>query len=219
MPWAGPPPPIVADFGCNEQEYSSGSRHEDAPRPGGCLSCGQKGCLIGHGYYRRKPRDQLRAYPLRIKRWLCKECGRTNSVLPSFLLRHRHYLLRVIEVELVRRFEGQASWAVILAEYAGSGYPALRTLQRWCATFGEQAQRWLKAVQEWLAQQDSHSGWLDAQGEALQADSPEQALLTASEHLLAWAKSQWAELAEYGLEKRLSFLWQWGASQGLGRLV
>ena len=74
-------------------------------------------------------------------------------------------------------------------------------------------------VQEWLAQQDSRSGWLDAQGEALQADSPEQALLAASEHLLAWAKTKWPEFAEYGLDKRLRFLWLWGANLGLGRLV
>ena len=175
--------------------------------------------MIGHGYYMRKPRDELRAYGLRIKRWRCKECKRTVSVLPDFLLRYRHYLLRVIEAVLAQRAAGLASWAVLLSGLAGGGYPALRTLQRWWASFRRQAERWLKAVQEWLAQQDSRSGWLDAQGEALQADSPEQALLAASEHLLAWAKTKWPEFAEYGLDKRLRFLWLWGANLGLGRLV
>jgi hypothetical protein len=180
--------------------------------------------MIGHGYYRRKPRDGLGVYPMLIKRWRCKECGRTVSVLPNFLLRYRQYLLGVIGAALALRYEEAvakppSSWAAILADLATSGYPALRTIQRWCTSFREQAGRWLKAVQEWLAQQDSRSGWLDAQGEALKAGSPEQALLKASEHLLAWGKSQWAEMAEYGLEKRLSFLWLWGANQGLGRLV
>jgi hypothetical protein len=156
---------------------------------------------------------------MQIKRWRCKECGRTVSVLPSFLLRYRQYVLRVIGAVLKLRYERQVSWAAMLAQLAGGGYPALRTIQRWCASFQEQATRWLKVVQEWLAQQDSRSGWLDAQGEALKAGSPEQALLKASEHLLAWGKSQWGEMAEYGLEKRLSFLWLWGANQGLGRLV
>jgi len=188
-------------------------------RPGSCSHCGRKGCLIGHGYYRRKPRDQLRAYRLEIKRWRCKECGRTVSVLPEFLLCNRHYLLRVIEVVLALRFETMASWAAILEGLVGGGYPALRTIQRWCSSFGEQARRWLKAVQEWLAQQDSLSGWLDAQGEALRANNPGQALLAASEHLLAWGKSQWAAMADYSLDKRLSFLWLWGANTGLGRLV
>jgi hypothetical protein len=183
------------------------------------LQCGRRECMIGHGYYRRKPRDGLDVYPMQIKRWRCKGCGRTVSVLPSFLLRYRQYLLRVIGAVLALRFEGVASWAAILADLASSGYLALRTLQRWCTSFGEQSPGWLKVIQEWLAQQDSRSGWLDAQGEALQAGGAEQALLAASEHLLAWGKSQWAELAKYGLEKRLSFLWLWGANQGLGRLV
>lgn len=141
------------------------------------------------------------------------------SVLPNFLLRYRHYLLRVIGAVLGLRTERLASWAAILAGLAEGGYPVLRTIQRWCKSFAEQAERWLKAVQEWLAQQDSRSGWLDAQGEALQARDPCQALLAASEHLLAWGKTQLAELAEYGLDKRLSFLWLWGAKAGLGRLV
>jgi hypothetical protein len=175
--------------------------------------------MIGHGYYRRKPRDGLGVYPLLIRRWRCKECGRTVSVLPSFLLRYRQYLLWVIGAVLALRYEGLASWAAILAGLAGSGYPALRTIQRWCASFREQSARWLKAVQEWLAQQDSLSGWLDAQGDALKAGSPEQALLAASEHLLAWGKSQRAEMAEYGLDKRLHFLWLWGTGADLGRLV
>jgi hypothetical protein len=175
--------------------------------------------MIGHGYYRRKPRDGLGVYRLLIKRWRCKECGRTNSVLPNFLLRYRQYLLRVIGTVLALRHEELASWAVILADLAGSGYPAVRTIQRWCASFQEQAGRWLKAVQEWLAAQDSRSGWLDAQGEALQSDNSEQALLAASEHLLAWGKTQRVELAEDGLDKRLHFLWLWGANRGQGRLV
>jgi len=175
--------------------------------------------MIGHGYYRRKPRDGLGVYPLLIKRWRCKECGRTSSTLPNFLLRYRQYLLRVIGAVLALRFEDLASWAAILADLATSGYPALRTLQRWCAAFREQAERWLKVVQEHLAQQDSRSGWLDAQGEALRAGSSEQALLAASEYLLAWGKLQRVELAEYGLEKRLHFLWLWGGNRGLGRLV
>lgn len=210
---------IVADFGPDVQEYITESRQEYAPRPEECPYCGRKGNLIGHGYYWRKPRDQLQVYRLKVKRWRCKECKRTVSVLPNFLLRYRHYLLEVIAAILALRLEGLVSWAVILASKASEGYPAMRTIQRWCSSFWEQAGRWLKAVQEWLAQQDSRSSWLDAQGEGLQRSNAAQALLGVSEHLLAWAKTQWTELADYGLNKRLHFLWQWGANAGLGRLV
>jgi 3-deoxy-D-arabino-heptulosonate 7-phosphate (DAHP) synthase class II len=135
------------------------------------------------------------------------------------LLRYRHYLVRVIQEVLSLRYERQVSWMAVVRQLAGGGYPALRTMQRWCASFGEQAGGWLKAVQEWLAQQDSRSGWLDAQGEALRVSNLEQALLVASEHLLAWGKTRWVVMADYGLEKRMEFLWLWGETQGLRRLV
>jgi hypothetical protein len=60
---------------------------------------------------------------------------------------------------------------------------------------------------------------LDPQGEAPQAANLVIALLSVSLHLLAWAKTQWGELAEYGLNDRLRFLGLWGSGRGLGRLV
>jgi hypothetical protein len=60
---------------------------------------------------------------------------------------------------------------------------------------------------------------LDPQGEAPQAANLAVALLTVSLHLLAWAKTQWPELAGYGLNDRLRFLGLWGSGRGLGRLV
>jgi hypothetical protein len=92
-------------------------------------------------------------------------------------------------------------------------------MQRWCHSLVEQAPRWLGAIQEALARQDSGSPWLDPQGEALKATNPGCALLQAATHLLAWAKTQWAELVDYGWNDRLRFLWLWGAERGLGRLV
>lgn len=140
-------------------------------------------------------------------------------MLPSFLLRYRHYLVRVIQAVLSLRYERLVSWMAVVRQLAGGGYPAVRTMQRWCASFGEQAGSWLKAIQEWLAQQDSRSGWLDAQGESLQANCVEQALMAASQHLLAWGKTVWEEIADDGLEKWMAFVWLWGAGRGLKRLV
>jgi hypothetical protein len=91
-------------------------------------------------------------------------------------------------------------------------------MQRWCGSFAEQASRWLGAVQATLAQQDSRSPWLDPHGEALQGHLA-QALLGASEHLLAWGKTRWAEAAKYGRNDRMRFLWWWSSGRGLGRLV
>jgi hypothetical protein len=140
-------------------------------------------------------------------------------MLPEFLLPYRHFLLQVIHWVLEARFERQLSWAELKEECSEIGLPALRTMQRWCKSFGGIASRWLGVVQETLARQDSTSSWLDPQGEAPRAQTTAEALLAASEHLLAWGKTQWAETAEYGRNERLCFLWMWGADQGLGRMV
>ena len=210
---------IVAEFGLGVQGYVRERQECSCVRPDGCQNCLAAGQMIGHGYYQRQPKDDGKGWVIRIKRWLCKACGQTVSVLPSFLLRYRHYLLEVIEKVLALRFEKQASWASVMAGCSPQGLPAERTVQRWCESYGEQAGRWLEAVQSSLAVLDSRSAWLDAHGEAPRAENAGQALLIASEHLLGWAKTQWAQLANHGLEKRLQFLWFWGASQGLGRLV
>ena len=134
-------------------------------------------------------------------------------------MRNISYLLSIIERVVVIRFERQVSWKQVEAQSAEQGTPALRTIQRWCKSFGGEALRWLGEVQETLARQDSPSTWLDPQGEALRAQTTAEALLAASEHLLAWGKTQGLEIAAYGRNERLRFLWLWGAAQGLGRLV
>ena len=182
-----------------------------------CPCCQSEGSLVGHGVYWRKPRDGKQAYRIAIRRWRCKRCGRTVSALPDFLLRFRWYLLAVISQVLVRRAEEGASWNALEAEWADT--PVVRTMQRWWRSFGEQAGEWLGMAQRVLAEQDSGSGWLEPQGEAARAPNQVQALLSAAGYLLAWGKTRWRELAGYGWNERLRFLWLWGSGRGLGRLV
>ena len=217
--WTGLPAAIVADFGANPQEYSEQEKQRDCLRPDQCSGCQASGSLIGHGYYPRKPKDKKRAYWMWVKRWKCKACGHTVSSLPSFLLAHRQYLVESIHEALSARCEAGQTWAEVGVSCAKQGTLAVRTMQRWNQSFVEQAPGWLGPVEETLAQQDSSSPWLDPQGEAPRAANAAQALLQVAVHLLAWAKTQWVELAGYGWNERLRFLWLWGANRGLGRLV
>jgi hypothetical protein len=143
--------------------------------------------MIGHGYYGRKPKDLAGCWGIRIKRWKCKACGKTVGAVPSFLLFFRHYLLSVIERVWVKRYELDGSWAEVRLACSDEDAPALRTMQRWCVGLAEQAPEWLGVIEKTLAEQDSRSEWLDAQGEAGQMGCPAQALLHASLHFLAWA--------------------------------
>jgi hypothetical protein len=210
---------IVTDFGCNVQAYADGFERLHFPRPKVCLHCQVVDMFIGHGYYLRKPLDQHRSYLIRIKRWYCKNCHRTLSLLPSFVLRFRHYLLAVIQQVVVARFEVQASWSQVLARCTRLQAPSERTIKRWCHAFAEHAPCWLAAVEQTLAKQDATLPLLNALGEATEPRDTACALLQAATQLLAWAKTRWTEVVPYGLNDRLRFLWHWGHARGLQRLI
>ncbi|HET90490.1 MAG TPA: hypothetical protein ENN99_07110 [Chloroflexi bacterium] len=75
--------------------------------------CQASDTFIGHGAYWRKALDRWEDCRIQIKRWLCKTCRRTVSILPSFLLRRRQYLLAVIQDVVTARFKEDASWGQI----------------------------------------------------------------------------------------------------------
>ncbi len=209
--------PIVFAYPGGVKPYQAETGSVCPYKPETCPLCATAGRLVKHGVYWRKPRDGAQVYRIAIQRWRCKACRRTVSVLPDFLLRFRWYLVAVISGVLVARAEQGASWSDLQAEAEGA--PVVRTMRRWWQSFGGQAGGWLEAIQAFLGQQDSSSPWLDPHGEAAQAATVEQAVLGAAGHLLAWAKSRWAELARYGWGDRLRFLWLWGSERGLARLV
>jgi hypothetical protein len=210
---------IVTEFGCLVHEYIERCSGMVFPRPSECPQCRVVDALIGHGFYKRKALSPTQVYALRIKRWYCKACQRTISLLPSFLLRFRHYLLDVIQFVVITRYEDAASWTRVAQHCAADGAPSSRTIHRWCDSLADHASVWWAAVQQTLAQQDAASPLLDPLGKSAGPRDAPRALLQAALHLLAWAKTQWPALADYGLADRFRFLWHWGAERGLGRLV
>jgi Domain of unknown function (DUF6431) len=210
---------IVTEFGCLVHEYVEGCPGWVFPRPNECPLCRVVDTLIGHGFYERKALSPRQVYVLRIKRWYCKACRRTVSLLPSFLLRFRHYLLDVIQSAVVTRVEDEASWAQVSQHCAMEGAPSSRTIRRWCDAWAEHASVWWAAIQQTLAGHDAASPLLDPLGQSAGPRDAPRALLQAALHLLAWAKTRWPALANYGLADRLRFLWHWGAGRGLGRLI
>jgi transposase-like protein len=210
---------IVVECGPDPQTYLAHFENIARERPAACPRCQTAGRLIGHGFRPRKALAADQAFPLRIRRWRCKACGVTISMLPSFLLCHRWYLLAVIQACVLARLEGHASWREVSAACAVAGAPSLRTLKRWCRALAQQAPAWLAAILVTLAAHDPAAPLLDALGPAAEKQAAPAALLAATLHLLAWAKTRWAELARYGLNDRLRFLWHWGYARGLARLI
>src|SRR4030067_3452459 len=106
-----------------------------------------------------------KVHGLRLKRWYCTACHQTVSLLPSFLLRFRHYLLEVIQSVVVTRFEDEAAWAQVSRRCAVKGAPSSRTIRRWCDSLAEHAPAWWAAVQQTLAEHNAASPLLDPFGE------------------------------------------------------
>jgi transposase-like protein len=210
---------IVTEFHCSIQTYLALCQTIIFQRPTRCPGCGAEHSFIGHGFYPRKPLDTQQAYLIWIKRWFCTACEHTLSLLPSFLLRFRHYLLDIIQAVVIARYEEASVWRQVAERCAPQGAPSLRTVKRWCQSFAAQASTWLSEIEQTLAQHDPATSLLDANGQnAGPVDLP-CALLAGSLHLLAWAKTRWTELTDYGLTDRLRFLWHWGHARGLNRLV
>jgi hypothetical protein len=210
---------IVTDFDGDVHAYLDQFEQLNFPRPAVCPHCQVVGRMIGHGFYPRKVLDVAQVYGLLIKRWICDACHHTVTLLPSFLLRFRHYLLEVIASVMVTRWEDGATWVQVAQRCTVNEAPSARSIGRWCDAFAQHAPTWLAAVQQTLAEQDASSPLLDPLGEAAGPREAPRALLHAALHLLAWAKTRWTELADYGLTDRFRFLWHWGASHGLGRLI
>lgn len=49
-------------------------------------SCGHVGCLVRHGYYRRRLKTRQGTIVLNVLRVKCKECGRTHAILPELIV-------------------------------------------------------------------------------------------------------------------------------------
>src|SRR5919109_1255491 len=132
---------LVVNFGPDvaHAQRLHDQKHIVCPRPAQCPKCGAQGSLKGHGYYPRKPKGLGANVRLWVKRWRCKECGRTTSCLPCFLLPYRQYLLAFIQLVLIARFATGRSWSQVLGQTAGGESLHLRTIQRWCRSFAARA--------------------------------------------------------------------------------
>ena len=115
-------------------------------RPRCCPCCGNPSTphgralgVVGHGTYSRQvcgvvPGENI---VIEVRRFLCKACKRTFSVLPPDLIRGRWYSAAAILVVLVGHLL-LASSAAALAEAHGPTVVAerWRTPQRWAAQLG-----------------------------------------------------------------------------------
>ncbi len=94
---------ILHPFAGSIKQYAEGISDPGRYRPDHCPQCEAKQPLTGHGFYSRTLVDAAFDGVIRVRRYLCRLCQRTVSLLPEFALPWLRFSISVISLFLVAR--------------------------------------------------------------------------------------------------------------------
>lgn len=100
------------------QEYLENFGVVKIPRPKLCLACGASSCFWGHGSFQRTVIQDGTETSIRIPRFLCSSCGKTVSLLFSFLVAFRQHAAGVIATSIESYGTSSTSYRQISNEMA-----------------------------------------------------------------------------------------------------
>jgi hypothetical protein len=131
---------LLHPFAGSIEQYWEAISDPDHFRPDHCPQCEAKQPLAGHGFYQRTFVDVSFDGVIRVRRYLCRLCKRTVSLLPEFGLPWLRFSLTVISLFLVAHLlEGLTLAAAALAA-SQKAMPYQRG-QFWIRRFRKQAER------------------------------------------------------------------------------
>lgn len=131
---------ILHPFAGSINEYADAISDPDRYRPDHCPQCQAKQPLRGHGFYSRTLVDLAFDGVIRVRRYLCRLCGRTVSLLPDFALPWMRFSLTVISLFLMARLIQGVSLAAAALAASQKAMPYQRG-QFWIRRFGKQSER------------------------------------------------------------------------------
>lgn len=136
---------ILHPFAGSVQQYCEAIADADRYRPDHCPQCEAKQPLAGHGFYQRTLVDVAFDGVIRVRRYLCRQCRRTVSLLPEFALPWLRFSLAVISLFLAARLLRGFTLAAAALAAAQKAMPYQRG-QFWIRRFGKQAERLCAAL-------------------------------------------------------------------------
>jgi hypothetical protein len=141
---------ILHLFAGSIQEYEEELADPSRYRPDHCPQCQAKRPLTAHGFYTRTLVDVEFDGSIRVRRYLCRCCKRTVSLLPEFALPYLRFGIRVIALFLIARLlvGGTLGAAGVAAKQSGMPY---QRGQFWIRRFQKQAERLCAALAAWTA--------------------------------------------------------------------
>jgi hypothetical protein len=129
---------ILHPFAGSIKEYVEEISDADRYRPDHCPQCGSKQPLIGHGFYCRTLVDTAFDGVIRVRRYLCRACKRTVSLLPEFALPWLRFSIALIALFLVARMLKGVTLTAAALTAGLTGMPYQRG-QFWIRRFHNQA--------------------------------------------------------------------------------
>ena len=130
---------ILHPFAGSIQQYAEQIADPDRYRPDHCPQCQAQHSLIAHGFYSRTLVDAGFNDSIRVRRYLCRSCKRTVSLLPQFALPYLRFGITVIALFLIARLlRGQT--LVAAAVLAGLPNMPYQRGQFWIRRFQRQAE-------------------------------------------------------------------------------
>ena len=129
---------ILHPFAGSIQQYAEEITDPDRYRPNQCPQCQAQHSLTAHGFYSRTLVDAGFDGTIRVRRYLCRPCQRTVSLLPSFALPYLRFGITLIELFLVARLLQRATLAAAATKAAQAAMPYQRG-QFWIRRFQRQA--------------------------------------------------------------------------------
>ena len=94
---------ILHPFAGSIQQYKEQLADPNRHRPCSCMLCGAKKPLRAHGFYSRTVRELAFDGAIQVRRYLCRSCRRTISLLPEFVLPYLRCAIVVIGLFLKAR--------------------------------------------------------------------------------------------------------------------
>lgn len=130
---------ILHPFTGSLQQYEEAIADPDRYRPDHCPQCEAQGPLVGHGFYSRTLVDAAFDGVIRVRRYLCRSCRRTISLLPQFALPYLRFSVFVIALFLTARLLEGRTLVAAAAAAAPPSMPYQRG-QFWVRRFRRQAE-------------------------------------------------------------------------------
>jgi hypothetical protein len=129
---------LLQPFAGSIQEYDEEIADPSRYRPDHCPQCQAAQGLTAHGFYRRTLVDAGFDGSIRVRRYLCRFCRRTVSVLPQFVLPYLRFSITVMALFLMARLRAGHT---LVAAAALAGLPSMpyQRGQFWVRRFRKQA--------------------------------------------------------------------------------